>query len=103
MEIINYPNGARGNRGRPYAAVNGAEIVRLRDEVGLSWRAIGKRLNADVRTTRRVYSRTLNTSKCGEICSTPWHNSATAIPANGHGEDLLPRGVEDPIHEFAAG
>ena len=67
-------------RGRPYADLDGAEIVRLRDEEGMSWRRIAKRFNADVRTLRRAYTRHRTTSKCGEIRSTPWQKSVAAIP-----------------------
>jgi DNA invertase Pin-like site-specific DNA recombinase len=44
-------------RGRPFADVDPAEVVRLRDS-GMSWRAIARKLNSSVRTVRRAYART---------------------------------------------
>jgi hypothetical protein len=44
-------------RGRPFAALDVSEVVRLRDELGTSWRNIAKKLSADVSTGRRAYTR----------------------------------------------
>jgi DNA invertase Pin-like site-specific DNA recombinase len=53
-------------RGRPYADVDPAEVVRLRDS-GMSWRAIARKLNRGVSTVLRTYARTRSTSEAPKI------------------------------------
>ena len=94
-------------RGRPYANLNATEVIRLRDEVGMSWRAIGKQLNARVSTVRRAYARAQTTSKCAEIRSTPRQISAIAIPDVSPVRNLAPETESggppntDPTHSSA--
>jgi DNA invertase Pin-like site-specific DNA recombinase len=69
----------KNRRGRPLAHLNAAEVIRLREECGMSWRQIGKKLSARVSTVRRAYARTQTTATCAEIRSTPWQKSTRAI------------------------
>ena len=42
-------------RGRPPVNLDDAQVVVLRDEAGLSWRAMGKKLGVGATTVRRAY------------------------------------------------
>jgi hypothetical protein len=67
-------------RGRPYANIAGAEVLRLRDDLGLSWQAIAKKLSADASSVRRAYLRLSTTADLVRIRPTPVQNSRAAIP-----------------------
>jgi hypothetical protein len=69
-------------RGRPPADLNAAEVARLREEFGMGWRSIAKKLSADASAVRRAYSRASTTAQCVKTRPSPWQNSNVAIPAN---------------------
>lgn len=68
-------------RGRPYAELDAAEVVRLRD-AGVNWSAIGRKLNASARTVRRAYDRALTTTPATTIQEKGRQKSAKAISEN---------------------
>ena len=80
-------------RGRPFADVSDAEVVRLR-ESGMSWRAIGKKLATAPTTVREVYDRALNTTQAALIEPTPCDKSAKHIPASEQATDAAPNTAE---------
>ena len=79
---------ARRRRGRPCAELDGAKVVRLRDELGMSWRTIGKKLSVGALTARRAYIRTLTTARVYQNSPTPYQKSATAIREREHPENV---------------
>lgn len=54
--------GPSGRQGRPRAEADEAELVRLRDEDGLSWRAVGARVGLSHERARRRYEQAKNSS-----------------------------------------
>lgn len=84
--------GPRKPRGRPRAGLDAAELTRLRDELGMSWRKIGKKLGTGAPTARRAYFRTHTTARVYQNSPTPYQNSTTGIPENGNMEDCSAEG-----------
>jgi len=82
-------------RGRPYANLNRAEVVRLRDEQELSWRAIGKRLGIDFNSARRAYTRTQTTAGCITIRPTKRRVAGMGVPLTGSDGVVTPQHAEE--------
>lgn len=76
-------------RGRPVAELDGAEIARLRG-AGLSWEAIGRKLNVSARTARRAYECTRTTTQSISIDGRGRQKSAKAIPESVQGANFQP-------------